>query len=212
MEPKKQLLTEEVYQKIKDAIIYGKLAPGDILTVGELAEKFKVSKTPVRESLNALKHEGLIEVLPYKGYLVARVDVKVLLDLFQIRLILETAAAEIVGNGVGLEWIEKLTELAITPVNKNDPDYTVLFMKTNYNFHTAIAKASGNQYLYKYVSNTLNLLQRVLYSDLLIHDSTLLEREHLELVNYIRGKDSAGVRKSIVSQIEASKNRVLKIF
>lgn len=206
MASNKKSLTQEVYGKLKSLIIYNKIMPGDVITVGELAERFNVSKTPVRDSLNTLMHEGLVEVLPYKGYLISRVDIKILLDLFQMREILEGASAELAALNATQDMIDRLLELA----NKNITVQRIPFMQTNFNFHMAIAKASGNQYLCKCLSNVLEQLQRVLYSDLITGDPQLMQREHQELVQCIIKKDSQEAKSLITTQIEATRRRILK--
>lgn len=206
MASNKKSLTQEVYGKLKSLIIYNKIMPGDVITVGELAKRFNVSKTPVRDSLNTLMHEGLVEVLPYKGYLISRVDIKILLDLFQMREILEGASAELAALNATQDMIDRLLEL----VNKNIAGQRIPFMQTNFNFHMAIAKASGNQYLCKCLSNVLEQLQRVLYSDLITGDPQLMQREHQELVQCIINKDSKEAKSLITTQIEATRRRILK--
>lgn len=204
----KQSLAQEVYGKLKELIIYNKIQPGDIITVGEMAERFNVSKTPVRDSLNALKHEGLIEVLPYKGYFVSRVDIKILLDLFQMRTILEGAAAELAAKNATAEIIEGLTALAYKDLTSQEN--TVSFMQTNFNFHMAIAAASGNQYLCKSLSNVLEQLQRVLYTDLISGDPEQMQKEHQELVQCIINQDHNEAKRLVNTQIEATRKRILK--
>lgn len=204
----KQSLAQEVYGKLKELIIYNKIQPGDIITVGEMAERFNVSKTPVRDSLNALKHEGLIEVLPYKGYFVSRVDIKILLDLFQMRTILEGAAAELAAKNATAEIIEGLTALAYKDLTGQEN--TVSFMQTNFNFHMAIAAASGNQYLCKSLSNVLEQLQRVLYTDLISGDPEQMQKEHQELVQCIINQDHNEAKRLVNTQIEATRKRILK--
>lgn len=204
----KQSLAQEVYGKLKELIIYNKIQPGDIITVGEMAGRFNVSKTPVRDSLNALKHEGLIEVLPYKGYFVSRVDIKILLDLFQMRTILEGAAAELAAKNATAEIIEGLTALAYKDLTSQEN--TVSFMQTNFNFHMAIAAASGNQYLCKSLSNVLEQLQRVLYTDLISGDPEQMQKEHQELVQCIINQDHNEAKRLVNTQIEATRKRILK--
>lgn len=204
---KKASLMQEVYIKLKKMIILNELHPGDLITVGDLAERFNVSKTPVRDSLNTLKHEGLIEVLPYKGFLVSRIDVKELLDLFQMREIMEAAAVEMAIQNINPGIAESLTESAQSTC-ENDK---VSFMLTNFNFHMAVAKSSGNKYLCKFLSNILEQLQRVLYTDLLsVGDPAIMQKEHQELVRYIVSKDIEKAKMTISGQIEATRNRVLK--
>nr|WP_315988152.1 GntR family transcriptional regulator [Desulforamulus aquiferis] len=205
----KQSLTEGVYQKIKDLIIYNGLLPGEIITVGEMAERFNVSKTPIRDSLNTLKHEGLVEVLPYKGFLVRRVDVKELLDLFQLRIILEGSGAELAAKNILPQQLEQLKDLASRCKESHENSHSL--MRLNYDFHMAIAKGSGNQYIYSFLSNVLNQLQRVLYADLTAGNRSDMHVEHEDIIGFIQTGDGENARKALVSQIEATRNRIMKV-
>ena len=210
MEKNKKSLTQEVYQKLKDMIVYNGLLPGDIITVGEMAERFNVSKTPVRDSLYSLKHEGLVEVLPHKGFLVSRVDLKDLMDLFQIRIILEGSAAELAAKNISREYLNHLKKLSSDC--KENHDDNQIFMRINFDFHITMAMGSGNQYLFKFLSNVLNQLQRVLYTDLITSDPSIMYREHKELVQYIEAGDGEKARQAVIRQIEATRNRIMKVM
>lgn len=205
---KKRNITQDIYLKIKELIVYDELKPGAMITVGELAEKFKVSNTPIRDSLNALKYEGLIEVLPHKGYFVTRVDLKDLQELFQMRIILEGAAVELATKNINSSWINILTDLANADITSENNETKLEFMKINYNFHTAVAQVAGNQYLYKSIANVLDRLQRVLYADLVSGDPSTMQKEHLEVIQCIAKGDAYKARDLMVLQIEASKNRI----
>ncbi|MDB4866186.1 MAG: transcriptional regulator [Cohnella sp.] len=207
---KASMKSDNVYQNIKDLIVSGTLKPGHMISVSELAEQFGVSVTPVRDSLNALKHEELVEILPHKGYFVSQVDLKELQHLFQMRMILETASVEIASRSATPRQIEQLYELA----NKDceGPDSPIHFMKDNYSFHVTIAEASGNPYLTKSLSNVLNQMQRVLYNDLFRGNRETMKFEHLELVDLIRAGDPVKAREAIVMQIEGTKKRILSTF
>lgn len=67
---------KEIYKKIKLDILNLKIKDGDFLTLAELAEKYNISKTPVRDALGALEIQGYLKSLPRKGYLVKPVTKK----------------------------------------------------------------------------------------------------------------------------------------
>src|SRR6478735_11747172 len=88
------MLSDEVYAVLQQAIMDGTIPPDDRLNAGELARRFDVSPTPVREALAKLESDGLVEKHPLKGYrttdLLAREE---LVDLFELRLLLEPGTA-----------------------------------------------------------------------------------------------------------------------
>lgn len=85
--------TEAVLEAIKHSILTGELTPGQALVEAELAERLGVSKTPVREALKTLAGTGLVVMLPYKGATVRRVDSELARAVYDMRLLLEPAAA-----------------------------------------------------------------------------------------------------------------------
>ena len=91
-------LRSQVTEILRDAILSGQLAPGSVLVERELAERLGVSKTPVREALSLLDHEGLVQTVPRKGYFVSPITVQDVHNYFGLRLILECASAEMAAS------------------------------------------------------------------------------------------------------------------
>lgn len=82
----------KVYVRIKEDIILGSCDLGEQLSVDDLATKYSVNKTPMKEALNLLQVEGLIEIVPRVGYFTIRQTFKHLQDVFELRIILESNA------------------------------------------------------------------------------------------------------------------------
>jgi DNA-binding GntR family transcriptional regulator len=204
----KSSLTDQIYLKIKDMIVYGKLKSGELLTVGEIADQFHISRTPVREAFTTLKHDGLLDVFPHKGYMVNRIDLKDLEDLFAVRVLLEGGAAELAALNASKEMIAQLEQLAMVEFNEDNETDEIFFMKTNFNFHTFVAKASKNERLANLIAHNLNLMQRVLYLDLKNFSLISMQQEHMELVDLIRQRDSVGAKNFMIEHVEDSRMRI----
>ncbi|MCG8922027.1 GntR family transcriptional regulator [Lentzea sp. CC55] len=84
--------TDFVLESIKEAILHGKLKPGQALVESELAATLNVSKTPVREALKTLAGSGLVAMSPYKGATVRMVDAEMAASVYDVRLLLEPEA------------------------------------------------------------------------------------------------------------------------
>ena len=84
-----RLLREKVYEQLRADMISCKLAPGTEIREAELALRFAVSKSPVRDALMRLEREGLVITLPRQGYRVAPVSLTDVLDMFHLRAALE---------------------------------------------------------------------------------------------------------------------------
>ena len=88
-ENQSRLLADRIYDQLKADIITCKYQPGASLIEIEMANKFNVSRTPIREVCNRLLKEDLLQSIPYKGYIVSPVNLQDLHELYQIRPILD---------------------------------------------------------------------------------------------------------------------------
>jgi GntR family transcriptional regulator, rspAB operon transcriptional repressor len=205
--------TENVYFYIKEKIIYGEYSPGELLNEGALAIQLDVSKTPVREALNGLRHEGLVEVIPYKGYFVKKLSIKEIKDLFELRIVLETKTAELATLKANHQQITSLKELASKRLNENDLENAKKsFLKINENFHTYLGLIAGNDQITNSITSIINQLQPVLFHDVTESSVTRMFEEHLDLVNAIGERDVNLAREVMLQQLQDSQMRIMTQF
>lgn len=88
----RQSLPQAIYIALRDAILGGRLPPGEALRQENLAKEFDASRVPVREALNRLEAEGLVVLRPRRGYVVASLDLDEIIEIFQLRMMLEEYA------------------------------------------------------------------------------------------------------------------------
>src|SRR6476646_5070508 len=101
-----------VREQLQDAILEGVLKPGERLRAEALAQRFGTSRTPVREALLQLEAQGLVEVEPNRGAVVKAFDAADLLDLYELRALLEPQAAARAATRIGDADIARLTVLS----------------------------------------------------------------------------------------------------
>ena len=89
---KTQTVTSRVYKRLSRAILQNELLPGEHLVAEALAERFGVSRTPVREALQILEHEGLVETVGSSGTFVTGLELSDLLRIFEFREAIELHA------------------------------------------------------------------------------------------------------------------------
>ncbi|MET3506505.1 GntR family transcriptional regulator [Halalkalibacter oceani] len=202
--------SEHIYNEIRNAILYGYpgYLPGTLLNENKLADYFGVSKTPAREALNRLRNENLVEVIPYKGYLVSNPTIQDLVEQFQMRLILETAAVELAVQNVSAVQIEELRELTKEDKVYFADDFRLNFRKVNLEFHTKVAQTSGNSLLTNSVRQVLELMQRALFHNFTEDEMELHHQEHRVLIQALEERNKELAVKSIQEQIELSKQRI----
>jgi GntR family transcriptional regulator, rspAB operon transcriptional repressor len=204
-------LARQAYEALKQDILTCELRPGAQIFEGELATRYGTSKTPVREALNLLGQEGLVQVLPRRGYLVAPVTLRDVQEVFQLRLLLETAAAELAAEHITEEALRQLNALVAVRYTYRDRASYARFLRANRDFHIAVAQASGNQRLAAFVGKLLEDMERILHLGLDLRDSAEeMAAEHGELVDALLKGDAALARKVVTEQLQNSRKRVLE--
>ncbi|MEV6009323.1 GntR family transcriptional regulator [Streptomyces sp. NPDC051976] len=134
--------TEAVLEAIKHDILTGELTPGQALVEAELAERFGVSKTPVREALKTLAGSGLVVMSRYRGASVREVDRSHARSVYDLRLLLEpVAAARTVA--VGWRWDRAREALDIADRAADTAERSL----ANRDFHRALYAGCGNPLL-----------------------------------------------------------------
>ena len=94
------LLTDRAYERIKHDIITCAIAPGTEISEPQLCAHYRLGKAPVRMALIRLAHDGLVRAIPRRGYMVTPVTLKDIHDVFELRLMLEPAAARMAAGKV----------------------------------------------------------------------------------------------------------------
>ena len=136
------LLRDDVYGRLRDAIIDGTFEPGEQLRDGELAQWLGVSRTPFREAVAVLASEGLVDIRPYRGFSVHRPTAQEIDDLYQLRRALESFAIRLAVENVSNADIARLAatlDAAVSALEQGDLD---AYGAHDAAFHAAIARYS----------------------------------------------------------------------
>ena len=204
-------LSQQAYQRLQQEILTCVLAPGQVVSERELARKYEISKTPMREALSQACHQGLVQRLPGRGYLVAPITIKDIRALFDLRLILEMAAVERAVQQTSSGLIAALREMSAVKYELDEPESHILFLKTNRAFHLALAEAAGNPRLFALMADLFDELDRLFHLGLRLRDSSEeMRREHQELVAALESGDVTVARQVITEQILSSRDRILE--
>lgn len=137
-------LHDELATRLRDMIVDGALKPAQKVPEAELCERFGVSRTPMREALKVLAAEGLINLLPNRGAVVAKITLEEIKELFPIMGALEALASELacarIDDGAVAE-IRRLHEAMMSNYDRGD---WLRYSKLNRAIHEAIFAAAGN--------------------------------------------------------------------
>ena len=161
--------TDLVAALIRELVITGELAPGEQLRQRDLAQRFGVSQTPVREAMRRLESEGLLVCGTHRGFTVVAPDVGRVEENFQIRAALESLGASLAARKIdaaGLARLRDLNEEMRALGDDDDP----LYAELNREFHFTV---------YEYAHSPLLLsLMRLLWASL--HPGPRVSRSHAE--------------------------------
>lgn len=140
-------LSEKLRESIEEEIATGQLLPGTHLDEIDLATRFGVSRTPIREAISLLAGEGLVEIRPRRGAVVASVSAQRLLEMFDVMAELEAMCARLAARRItqdGLAHLEAAHQECLDAARHKDADG---YFYANERFHQAIYAAAQNQFL-----------------------------------------------------------------
>jgi DNA-binding GntR family transcriptional regulator len=154
----RQSLVDVAYVALRDAITAGTLIPGARLREAALAKHFSVSTTPIREALRRLDREGLVRLAPNRGAVVTEFNLREILDLFEIRELLECGAARRAANQSSrdVRHAQAIVAMADKLVTQRE---RIEWNRLEVSFHRAINDLSGNFELAELAERTHRAVQ-----------------------------------------------------
>jgi DNA-binding GntR family transcriptional regulator len=154
-------LTQQVYENLKEEILRAERAPGEMVAEPELAARYGVSKTPIREALRLLLQDGWVTALPRKGYLIRPLALEDVREVFSLRQMLEPAlSAETARRRTDAD-LQRLAELVERQATSTDQLEGALLAARL--FHTSIAEAAGNSRAIRILEGLLDEVRRLHY-------------------------------------------------
>ncbi|MGX8728699.1 MAG: GntR family transcriptional regulator [Lachnospiraceae bacterium] len=206
-------LREVVFVTLRRQILRGELKPGERLMEISLANKLGVSRTPIREAIRMLEHEGLAVMKPRRGAQVAKISAQELTDVLEIRESLETLAISKACERMDAEGLlemdaaaRKFEELAAKP----GADLTAL-AEADVAFHDAIYNGTKNLRLIQILGNLREQMFRFRIEYL--KDETVrkeLVEEHCQIRSAIRARDSALAVAKISEHIDNQRQAIFR--
>lgn len=200
------LLRDNIYDRLRSDILACRFAPGDEMREQDLAERYEVSRQPVRDALLRLQREHLVTVQPRQGYRVTPISLADARDLLRFRLALEPACVAEAIESAPDSVLKSLDEFRRFAGNHED------FIAYNRAFHSALAHASGNRRMATALCDLIgqaDRLVRVSVSNLRGHDPAKLVAEHVALIDAMQSRETRTAARIIKAHIGATEKRVL---
>ena len=189
------------YERLLEELRQGRIGPGDRLREAELAERFGLSRTPIREALRQLETDGLVVHLPRVGAAVRRLDYAEVMELYEMRAVLEGTAARLAARAASDLEIAELDTLN-TEMTAAEGDAEQL-ARLNRQFHLTLLDAAKNRFLVKAmgaISRTLTILGPSTLTETARVDEAA--EEHARLIAAIRARDGDAAEQAMRAHIE----------
>lgn len=201
-------LSEQAYDRIKDAICRGEVMPGDVLSENQLARELDMSRTPVREALRALASEDFVEIRNGIGAYVKPLSSKDMEDLYEVRCLLEMQAIKTSLYRISDEEIDGFEKSFTELLNSCERgEYIGLgeFSDLDWELHNLLVHRCTNKYIKSIVTAYDSNLRR--YQSMSVdalNDVRVSVQQHLEILRAMRTRDAEEVSRVLKKHLEWS--------
>lgn len=204
-------IRRKVYKKIKDMILTGELSQNERIYEEKIAKMIGVSRTPVREALHALEHEGLLISKPRSGYIVKPLRREEVYEICEIRKVVE---------GLALVWaVKRNRERLIMELKKNvemcekklKNDDVKFFVDLDARFHATIAKLSGSERLLELATTLRRHMLRYRIQSIYVKDNVQRAIEgHKSIIKAIEDGSEEKLVEALHTHIDKSREDILR--
>lgn len=203
--PPSRLLREMAYERLKDAFQHADLQPGQPLSETQLSKLLGISRTPIREALQQLAQEGLVNIIPGRAVTIASRSVQEVLNAVHVRWLLEPEMARLTAESATPHQIEALQETwrdMETAIEHND---SAAWSKANTRYHQVMSNACPNALLGELILQMCNRVHYLANIDSQTNPTRLAActAEHRQIVEAIAAKNPSAAEQAMRDHIIA---------
>jgi DNA-binding GntR family transcriptional regulator len=199
--------TDKIFEVIYQQIINLDLVPEKVLNLSELAEKFKVSRTPIKEALISLQAEGLV-IRHGSHFMVTPLSLNRIKEITEIRSVLEVQANIWAMNRATVAELEKLSELNNEILHLNEDTSNRRIVELDQQFHHLIYQMAKNTQLSQFLKKLLNHYSRFCLSIPRDIKPKPFFKETRKMIKAIKAKDEAQLRMATIAHIRESLDEI----
>ena len=203
-------LKGEVYKILRNGIVNGDLAPGTRLKETDLVSDLAVSRTPIREALNQLSKEGLVEIIPRKGTFVKQWNKEEAQEILLIREALESLAARLATGRMSEKQIDRLKEY-MDSYERGETGYT----EADRMFHGDIVQACGMNRLIDMIRNLYDTLRMNKIMGASFESAERIREsmtEHQNIIQALRERDGEKVERLMRLNFQHTRGFLDKVY
>jgi len=208
-----QSLTEQIHDRMREEILTATWRPGDLVLEAELATRYGVSKTPVREALRLLSQQGWIITMPRKGYLVRPLRLHDIKEVFELRLLIEPGLFAQAARRADPAQYAELRQLISTENAQGITDDSP--RSPGREFHLAIARMADNSRATGILTGLLDEVRRLhqIMPEVQTHPpASDVVSDHEAILRAMEARDPDRVLKLVRDHIQYSADRVMDAF
>ncbi|MBT3259940.1 MAG: GntR family transcriptional regulator [Deltaproteobacteria bacterium] len=210
--PERTNLRDQIYDILKRRIVLRQIESGKKINEEDLAKSLGVSRTPIRETLLRLEHEGIVKIIPRRGAFVVSQSKEKVMDLFEVREVLEGLVAQLATKNMNHELLDRLKR-CLEKISSGDGDNNRLLKYTpaDVEFHATLLEASDNELLKSMMESVNVHLQMVrLRTVALPGRPEQTVKEHYEILAAIEKKNSSLAEKLMRKHVASVRRDALK--
>lgn len=155
-------LSEKAYHLIKEKIITLELEPSSVIDEQALMEELKLGRTPIREALQRLDSEGLVNIIPRRGRFVADISITDLQKIFEVRMVLVGFCARLAAQRITKDQIAQM-EAELRDLEQVQSGDCKVLMAIDRHFQKLLYEAAGNEFLAEALNRLYDLGLRLWY-------------------------------------------------
>ena len=204
------LLREVAYERLKDAIRHANLPPGEPLSENRISKMLGISRTPVREALQMLAQEGLVEIIPGRAVRVANRSFRDVVDVLYIRLLLEPGMMRLVAENIGDEHVAVLWDCVVRMEGAAEEGDRSGWARADTVWHETVSNACPNQLLGEMAMQMRNRIHRYANIDheLKIEQLKLGTAEHRAIVDAVAARDADRAEQAMRDHLMSLRNNL----
>ncbi|WAJ26382.1 GntR family transcriptional regulator [Antarcticirhabdus aurantiaca] len=202
------LVRNKIFQMVRSEILSCELMPGMELREADLAKRYGVSKSPVRDAMQKLEFEGLVEIEPRRGHRVRPISVKDAEDILDLRIILDTGVVKRIVEIASADDLSSLDRYRTADMSSKE-----VFAKYNRQFHTALATLSGNLRLAEECRRVMEFYGRLCIVSLSSIGSGPFDQplaDHVQIIDALQARNASKAAKLVRAHIDTSRAQIMR--
>lgn len=203
---------ERVYEELRALAINFEMLPGDRVNEVELAKRFGVSRTPLREALNRLTADGFLSFVPSKGFFRRKLEIKEVVDLYELRLKLELGGAELACERATPEKVAEIRSFLDMSMRDDPARDAQELVALDERFHEMIADLAGNAELLRTLIAVNARIRFIRWINMESSNRPRSQAEHLEILEAIAGNDSVRARTILINHISKRQDQIAEFI